>query len=98
MAVITGKRHVFDVDARLRRADGTHRWFKLRSIPVRAPLGGDHALVRNGHRHHRSLSRRAKRCAEATKSWRLSSSSARANERSSSGSFMNRRKWRLSVS
>ena len=30
---------VFDVDARLRRADGTHRWFKMRSIPVRAPDG-----------------------------------------------------------
>ncbi len=26
---------VFDVDARLCRADGSHRWFKLRSIPVR---------------------------------------------------------------
>ena len=30
---------VFDVDARLQRADGTHRWFKMRSIPVRAPDG-----------------------------------------------------------
>jgi PAS domain S-box-containing protein len=30
---------VFDVDARLRRADGTYRWFKMRSIPVRAPDG-----------------------------------------------------------
>ena len=30
---------VFDVDARLRRADGSHRWFKMRSIPVRAPDG-----------------------------------------------------------
>ena len=28
---------VLDVDARLRRADGSHRWFKMRSIPVRAP-------------------------------------------------------------
>jgi PAS domain S-box-containing protein len=26
---------VFDIDARLRAADGTHRWFKFRSIPVR---------------------------------------------------------------
>ena len=26
---------IFDVDARLCRANGTHRWFKLRSIPVR---------------------------------------------------------------
>ncbi len=32
--------NVFDVDARLCRADGTHRWFKLRSIPVRASVGG----------------------------------------------------------
>jgi PAS domain S-box-containing protein len=30
---------VFDVDARLCRADGSHRWFKLRSIPV-YPAGG----------------------------------------------------------
>jgi PAS domain S-box-containing protein len=29
----------FDVDARLQRADCTHRWFKMRSIPVRAPDG-----------------------------------------------------------
>ena len=28
---------VLDVDARIRRADGSHRWFKMRSIPVRAP-------------------------------------------------------------
>jgi PAS domain S-box-containing protein len=27
-------RAVFDVDARLRRADGAYRWFKMRSIPV----------------------------------------------------------------
>jgi PAS domain S-box-containing protein len=27
----------FDADARLCKADGTHRWFKLRAIPVRAP-------------------------------------------------------------
>ena len=26
---------VFDVDARLCRANGTHRWFKLRSVPMR---------------------------------------------------------------
>ena len=30
---------VFDVDARLFRADGSHRWFKLRSIPVYAAGG-----------------------------------------------------------
>ncbi len=30
---------VFDVDARLCRADGSHRWFKLRSIPVRTDGG-----------------------------------------------------------
>jgi PAS domain S-box-containing protein len=30
---------IFDVDARLRRADGAHRWFKMRSIPVRTPEG-----------------------------------------------------------
>jgi PAS domain S-box-containing protein len=30
---------VFDADARLCRADGTHRWFKLRSIPVRTDDG-----------------------------------------------------------
>lgn len=30
---------VFDADARLRGADGTYRWFKLRSIPVRAADG-----------------------------------------------------------
>jgi PAS domain S-box-containing protein len=30
---------VFDVDARLRGAGGTHRWFKFRSIPVRAADG-----------------------------------------------------------
>jgi PAS domain S-box-containing protein len=30
---------VFDVDARLCRADGSHRWFKLRSIPVFAAAG-----------------------------------------------------------
>jgi PAS domain S-box-containing protein len=30
---------VFDVDARLKRADSTHRWFRMRSIPVRAPDG-----------------------------------------------------------
>ena len=32
--------NVFDVDARLCRADGTYRWFKLRSVPVRASVGG----------------------------------------------------------
>ena len=30
---------VFDVDARLCRANGTHRWFKLRSIPMRNENG-----------------------------------------------------------
>src|SRR4029077_17634185 len=30
---------VLDVDARLHRADRSHRWFKMRSIPVRAPDG-----------------------------------------------------------
>src|ERR1700733_7374865 len=30
---------VFDIDVRLCRADGSHRWFKLRSIPVRE-IGG----------------------------------------------------------
>ena len=30
---------VFTVDVRLRRADGAHRWFKFRSIPVRSPDG-----------------------------------------------------------
>ena len=30
---------VFDVDARLHRADRSFRWFKMRSIPVRAPDG-----------------------------------------------------------
>ena len=30
---------VFNVDVRLRRADGAHRWFKFRSIPVRSPDG-----------------------------------------------------------
>ena len=30
---------VFDVDARLCRANGTHRWFKLRSIPMRKTNG-----------------------------------------------------------
>jgi PAS domain S-box-containing protein len=30
---------VFDADARLCKADGTHRWFKLRAIPVRATEG-----------------------------------------------------------
>ena len=30
---------IFDVDARLCRLDGSHRWFKLRSIPVRASFG-----------------------------------------------------------
>jgi PAS domain S-box-containing protein len=30
---------VFDVDAQLRGAGGTHRWFKFRSIPVRAADG-----------------------------------------------------------
>jgi PAS domain S-box-containing protein len=30
---------VFDVDARLCRADGAARWFKMRSIPVRTPDG-----------------------------------------------------------
>jgi PAS domain S-box-containing protein len=33
------KQVVFDVDARLRRADGTYRWFKMRSIPVHG-VGG----------------------------------------------------------
>jgi len=32
-SLATGK--VFDVDARLRRLDGSYRWFKMRSIPVR---------------------------------------------------------------
>ena len=31
--------NVFDVDGRLKRADGTYRWFKMRSIPVRTPDG-----------------------------------------------------------
>ena len=30
---------VFDVEARLRRADASYRWFKMRSIPVRVPDG-----------------------------------------------------------
>ena len=30
---------VFDVDARLCRANGTHRWFKLRSVPMRNEKG-----------------------------------------------------------
>ena len=30
---------VFDVDARLKGADGSYRWFKMRSIPVRGPDG-----------------------------------------------------------
>jgi PAS domain S-box-containing protein len=30
---------VFDSDARLRSADGSHRWFKMRSIPVRTANG-----------------------------------------------------------
>jgi len=30
---------VFDVEARLRRQDGTYCWFKMRSIPVAAPDG-----------------------------------------------------------
>ncbi len=30
---------VFDADARLRRADGEYRWFKMRSIPVHADGG-----------------------------------------------------------
>jgi len=30
---------VFDADARLRHASGSYRWFKMRSIPVRAPGG-----------------------------------------------------------
>ena len=30
---------VFDIDARLKRAGNTYRWFKMRSIPVRAPNG-----------------------------------------------------------
>jgi PAS domain S-box-containing protein len=33
-SLITG--NIFDVDARLRRLDGSYRWFKMRSIPVRA--------------------------------------------------------------
>ena len=40
-SLATGK--VFDVDARLRRLDGSYRWFKMRSIPVHAP---DHAITR----------------------------------------------------
>jgi PAS domain S-box-containing protein len=34
-SLTTGR--IFDVDARLRRSDGSYRWFKMRSIPVRAP-------------------------------------------------------------
>lgn len=30
---------IFDADARLCRSNGEHRWFKLRSIPVRDPVG-----------------------------------------------------------
>ena len=30
---------VFDADARLRRADGAYRWFKMRSVPVRRADG-----------------------------------------------------------
>ena len=30
---------VFDADARLRRVDGSYRWFKLRAIPVHGPQG-----------------------------------------------------------
>jgi PAS domain S-box-containing protein len=36
-SLATGK--IFDVDARLRRLDGSYRWFKMRSIPVHAPDG-----------------------------------------------------------
>jgi len=31
--------HVFDAEARLRRAGGGHRWFKFRSIPVQGSAG-----------------------------------------------------------
>jgi len=31
--------HSFDVDARMRRADGCYRWFNLRAIPVRSSAG-----------------------------------------------------------
>ena len=31
--------NIFDVDTRLCRASGIHRWFKLRSIPVRSAAG-----------------------------------------------------------
>ena len=30
---------VFDFDARLRRADGVYRWFKMRAIPIRSVTG-----------------------------------------------------------
>jgi PAS domain S-box-containing protein len=40
-ALATGS--VFDVDARLQASDGTHRWFKFRSIPVR---GTDRKIAR----------------------------------------------------
>ncbi len=30
---------VFDIDARLRRYDGSYRWFKMRSIPVKDDVG-----------------------------------------------------------
>jgi PAS domain S-box-containing protein len=30
---------VFDIEARLRRGDGSHRWFKMRSIPVHGNAG-----------------------------------------------------------
>ena len=37
LSLATGS--VFDVDARLCRANGTHRWFKLRSVPMRDEKG-----------------------------------------------------------
>jgi PAS domain S-box-containing protein len=40
-SLTTGK--IFDADARLRRLDGSYRWFKMRSIPVRA---SDDAITR----------------------------------------------------
>ena len=43
----------FDADARLSHVDGTHRWFKLRSIPVRHPNGAYYQVVWDGNRHHR---------------------------------------------
>ena len=66
------ERRVFEMEYRLRRADGEYRWILDRGTPRYTPDGTLRRLHRLVHRHHRAQARSrsscARRCARATSS------------------------------